>query len=167
MNLDLGEGEPDRAEHLGRRRWHRGGGTLWTHWTDWPLQAARATGAIGAVLAVLALLTGWTWLTLLAVGSLLAGVAILAIDTREPRRTDGSRASGLTLRAGRSWWALLPWFAHGSRLARGVRSRRPLSPWRPRRSSGAWSANDTSSLARRAGRTDDAVDDGPGEGQRR
>ena len=166
MDLDLGEGEPDRAEHIGRRRWHRGGGTLWTHWTDWPLRAARATGAIGAVLAILALLTGWTWLTLLAVGSLLTGVAILAIDTREPRprRTSGTRTSGLTLRARRSdlpglaLWTLLPWRA---RLGGGVGTRRPRRALRT-----LW-PHEHSRSPRRARGADDAVDDRPGEGQGR
>lgn len=169
MNLDLGEGEPGRTEDLTGRsrtgRWEAGG-------SGWTTRPWRPWAAVATVCAVLAIITRWPGWTLLAVFACLTGIALLAwrsSDSR-PRRTRGTSASGLTLHARRADIALLaiksgkaaratgPWFAHGARLASGVRSRRP------RRSSGTWSTDDTTAAARRALGQQDAGDDRGREG---
>lgn len=164
MNLDLGEGEPRGAEHIFRRS-GTGGRRSWS--AGRTARPWRAWGAVAAICAVGAIATGYPALTLAAVFSCLAGITLLTRDTRGvlPRRTGGTRASGLTLRARRADVALL---AVRSRLARPIHTRGTWGSGRPRRSSGTWSANDTSTAARRrARRADDAVDDRPGEGQGR
>jgi hypothetical protein len=167
MDLDLPEGEPRRAEDLtgrgGTGRWEAGG-------SGWTTRPWRPWGAVAAVAAILAIVTRSPWWTLLAVFACLAGIAILAWrsgDSRpreplgprraggiQPRKATGTRAAGLTLRSSRADLALL---AVRSRLARRTGG--------PRRTSGTWSANDTSGAARRALRKQEPGGDSGGEGQ--
>jgi hypothetical protein len=126
VNLDLREGEPRRAEDLAGSGGAGGGGASGSDWPRWTLFA------VSAVLSGLALWTDWAWLTLLALGALLAGLTFNAWGPGRvrPRRTGGTRASGLTLHARRADVALLAW---RSRLSHPVHTGRSRRSGRPRR----------------------------------
>lgn len=106
MDPDLPEVEARRTPDIGwaarRRRWA----------PDRTLQAARSLGTLAAVFAGLALITRSPVLTILTVGALSTGVALLALGTgrtARPRRA---------LHSDRSWLTIGSWFARWSWRAR-------------------------------------------------
>jgi hypothetical protein len=172
MNLDLGEGEPRRAEHVFRRS-GTGGRRTWSAarpwWSRWAARPWRPIGAVAAVAAVLAIVTGSPGWTLYAALTCFTGIALLALDTRRSGRVQ-PRLSLLTLR---SWWARWSWraiLAVESRLPNPVYARRARRPWwsrDPRQPARTRWSRGPDAAPRRARGTDDAVDDRPGEGERR
>ena len=156
MDLDLGEGEAGRTENVRSSGGGGGRSPSGSDWPRWPLFA------VSAVLAGLALLTGWAWLTLFALGTLLAGLTVNAWSTRGVRPRRASR-TGIAVNARRADVALI---ALRSRLSNPVYTGSPRGPGGARRARWTRWANESLGAPRRA-RGDDAVEDGPGEGEHR
>ncbi|HEY5728373.1 MAG TPA: hypothetical protein VIV08_07130 [Acidimicrobiia bacterium] len=160
MDLDPTEGEPRRTENVRSGGGSGGRSPSGPDWPRWPLFA------VSTVFAGLALWTGWAWLTFFSAGALLAGLTVNAWGTSGVR----PRLSLLTLR---SWWARWSWraiLAVESRLPNPVYARRARRPWwsrDPRQPARTRWSRGPDAAPRRARGTDDAVDDRPGEGERR
>ena len=160
MDLDLGEGEPRRTENVRSGGGDGSRGSSGSDWPRWPLFA------VSAVLAGLALLTGWAWLTLFALGTLLAGLTVNAWSTRRVRPRRASR-TGIAVNARRADVALI---ALRSRLSNPVYTgspRRALRSSRTGRPLRSWDTDPDALPRPRRARSDDAVGDGPGEGEDR